>query len=160
MAKIPIKFKRVAAAFDEAAKWRRPCDGSSSGSEYWPESEADLSDLVNSFIEKGDYAWVDHNFDIDDVNDTNIDDANWVSDNDETIDENYIEKVELLQGLLLECTSSKHNDKYGTKEKILEEINVALKLFSNCHGVNDASRSNLKRNLMAHLRDKGFDAGK
>uniref|UniRef100_A0A803M1P2 Uncharacterized protein n=1 Tax=Chenopodium quinoa TaxID=63459 RepID=A0A803M1P2_CHEQI len=63
MAKIPIKFNRVAAAFDEAAKWYRPCD-SSSGSEYWPESGADLSDLVNSFIEKGDHG-MDHNFNID-----------------------------------------------------------------------------------------------
>ncbi|XP_021766667.1 uncharacterized protein LOC110731141 [Chenopodium quinoa] len=119
MAKIPIKFNRVAAAFDEAAKWYRPCD-SSSGSEYWPESGADLSDLVNSFIEKGDHG-MDHNFNIDidegDINSNESRDANWVSDNDEV-----------------------DND---TQRK----------------DGNDVSRSSLKRSLMAHLRNKGLDAG-
>ncbi|XP_021719414.1 uncharacterized protein LOC110687101 [Chenopodium quinoa] len=159
MAKIPIKFNRVAAAFDEAAKWHRPCD-SSSGSEYWPESGADLSDLVNSFIEKGDHG-MDHNFkiDIDEV-DINEDignescDANWVSDNDE----DDTQRKEMLQSLLLECTSS--SKKKSTRQKIWNEIDVALKLFGGFNGnVNDVSRSSFKRSLMAHLRDKGFDAG-
>ncbi|KAJ4982374.1 hypothetical protein NE237_033211 [Protea cynaroides] len=49
MAKIPVRFKRVAAAFDEVARIR-PCE--SSGSEYSPEGDlADLSDLIDSFME-------------------------------------------------------------------------------------------------------------
>uniref|UniRef100_A0A5B7C8C7 Uncharacterized protein n=1 Tax=Davidia involucrata TaxID=16924 RepID=A0A5B7C8C7_DAVIN len=49
MAKIPVRFKRVAAAFDEVAR-ARLCE--SSGSEHSPESSMDLSDLVKSFIER------------------------------------------------------------------------------------------------------------
>ncbi|KAL2932165.1 tRNA pseudouridine synthase A [Bienertia sinuspersici] len=155
MAKIPIKFKRVAAAFDEAAKWRQPCD-SSSGSEYWPVSGTDLSDLVNSFIEKGDYGVDPHTFAIDIDNDIgkNCDDeVNWVSDND---DDSITKRKELLHSLLLECTSS-GNKNNGIKQKIRDEIDFALKQFGGCNS--DPSRSGLKRKLMTHLRDKGFDAG-
>lgn len=167
MAKIPIKFNRLALAFDEATRGLRPCDGSSSGSEYWPESGPDLSDLINSFFEKSDCGInLDHNFDIEingineDIGDDSGDesgDVNQVPDNDE--DEDDKERKELLQSLLLECRSNKKN---GIKQKIWDEIEDALKLFSgNCnYSVNDASRSSLKRFVMAHLRDKGFDAGK
>lgn len=171
MAKIPIKFNRLASAFDEATRGQRPCDGSSSGSEYWPESGPDLSDLINSFFEKSNYDInLDHNFDIE-INDINEDigndsgdesvEVNWVPKNDE--DEDDKERKELLESLLLECRSNNNNGnkKNGIKQKIWDEIEVALKLFSgNCnYSVNDASRSSLKRFVMAHLRDKGFDAG-
>lgn len=175
MAKIPITFKRVAAAFDDATRWTRPCD-SSSGSEYWSESgiEFDLSELVNSYIEKGgqgvNFYHNNHfNIEIDDhdINQDIISDGNEYSyancasdDNDEV---NFLERREMLQNLVLECTSngSKNN---GMKQKIFDEINVALRssLIGGCNNSganNDLSRIRLKRHVMAHLRDKGFDAG-
>ncbi|KAF2298242.1 hypothetical protein GH714_020816 [Hevea brasiliensis] len=50
MAKRPMRFNNTRAAFDEAAQMRL-CE--SSGSEHYsPDNSADLSELVNSFIER------------------------------------------------------------------------------------------------------------
>ncbi|KAK9681455.1 hypothetical protein RND81_10G003600 [Saponaria officinalis] len=149
MAKIPIKFNRVAAAFDEAVKWRPPCD-SSSGSEYWPESGASLSSLVNSFIENGDA------FDplFDDMDTTMDMDLNEDSDKEDC---DYNEIKESLRGFLLECTN---DNKKGVKHKILNDIEDALKRHQGAHDFDSStSTTPLKRNVMSHLRAKGFDAG-
>ncbi|XP_074298166.1 uncharacterized protein LOC141628983 [Silene latifolia] len=162
MANVPIKFKRVAAAFDEAIKWRRPCE-SSSGSEYWPESEAaSLSDLVNSFIEKGDgLDPFDMDMDINMAQSDGIDEKDdFESDNE---DDDDTQRKELLRDLLLEC---RRDNKKGMKQKIKKEIEIALKLYGENNNDDDdddiassSSRNGLKRNIMSHLRGKGFDAG-
>ncbi|XP_074298158.1 uncharacterized protein LOC141628976 [Silene latifolia] len=156
MENVPIKFKRVTAAFDEAVKWRRPCE-SSSGSEYWPESGASLSDLVNSFIEKGDGF---DPFNMDMAQNDDIDEKDdFESDND---DDDDTQRKESLRDLLLE---SKRDNKKGVKQKIKTEIEMALKLYDQNNNDDDddiastSSRNGLKRKVMSHLRAKGFDAG-
>ncbi|KAK9681454.1 hypothetical protein RND81_10G003500 [Saponaria officinalis] len=155
MAKIPIKFNRVAAAFDEAVKWRPPCD-SSSGSEYWPDSGASLSSLVNSFIENGDA------FDPFDDMDMNMDmDLNLDVDDDkedsESEDDDYNETKESLRGFILECTN---DNKKRVKHKLMHDIEDALKRHQGRHDFDSSTSTNgLKRNVMSHLRAKGYDAG-
>ncbi|KAL9236575.1 hypothetical protein vseg_011225 [Gypsophila vaccaria] len=171
MAKIPIKFKRVAAAFDEAVRWQPPCE-SSSGSEHWPDSGASLSGLVNSFIEKGDAYDDDPDLDMDmdiDIDDDDLDDK----EDCETENEDLKERKERLRGVLLECRND--SNKKGAKQKIMKEIEDALLKLqgSSCHNNNNNNNNNhgldsssssisssrLKRNIMSHLRHAGLDAG-
>lgn len=141
MSKAAVRFKRVAEAFDMAARARVIC-GESSGSERQsspaPESFTDLSDLVNSFID-GD----------------EIDDGmNKEYKLDETSDENdggdyWEDCMDLLRGYLREKSSD-----HDVKMKIQSEVESA------CRGLGlDRSSPEFKRLLMTRLRERGFDAG-
>ncbi|KAL5576324.1 hypothetical protein UlMin_018023 [Ulmus minor] len=140
MARIPVRFQRVAAAFDEVARVRL-CE--SSGSEHSPESFTDLSDLVNSFIERGDRGGGglgdDEEVEIDEEFKKNDEsDAYW-SDS---------EKIDKLKSLF-----GGGDDDDDVKGKIFAEAELA------CDLAGDASSPGFKRRLMTHLREKGFDAG-
>ncbi|KAH9798098.1 DUF506 family protein [Citrus sinensis] len=143
MAKIPVRFKRVAAAFDEVAKVRI-CESSGSEHSPLPESFTDLSHLVNCFIEKDGVV-------VDEKN--NKDDEDEDEGNDSEMGSYWrdSEKKEMLQGLFFgrQCDDQDHDD----KRRIREETEFA------CTVLGDASSPAFKRRLMSHLRDKGFDAG-
>lgn len=134
MGKIPVRFQRVAAAFDEVAKVRL-CE--SSGSEHSPESDAYLSDLVKSFIERGDgdrYEEIQP-----EMEPKSGDSEGYLSDS---------ETKDSLQSLF-GC---------GGDDDVKRKIFAEAEAFSGFIGDDKSSRS-YKRRLMTHLREKGFDAG-
>ncbi|KAL2495529.1 hypothetical protein Fot_39319 [Forsythia ovata] len=131
MVKIPVKFRRVAAVFDEGAKIRT-CD-ESSGSEH----SADLSDLVNSFLEREIREKTEIEEDIIEI------DGNEVELESNSPDAELKDSLKILLG----CEDD------GVKRSIHAEVEKAYRDFGNC------SSSDLKRRLMARLRHRGFDAG-
>ncbi|XP_058727988.1 uncharacterized protein LOC131599729 [Vicia villosa] len=129
---IPMRFQRLAAAFesDEVAHVRL-CE--SSGSEHSAaEDSTDLSDLVKSFMEKNS---VKEDSVVHDKDDGEFD---WYD---------YSEKKEILEEIFGD------NDDY-VKEKIRREVEVAIELVAG-----DKSSPEFKRLVMSHLRERGFDAG-
>ncbi|CAN6546771.1 hypothetical protein ACFX13_037898 [Malus domestica] len=136
-----VRFQRVAAAFDEVARVRL-CE--SSGSEYSAagESFADLSDLVKSFIEGGDF---EEGGDDQDV--VRNEKEHLVDEKSEAGDWSDSETKNSLESLFYVKSD-------GLKKKIVTEVEVALA------GIGDDNSSpGFKRRLMTHLRHKGFDAG-
>lgn len=137
MIKIPGKFKRVVAAFNEVP-WVRSCE--SSGSEH----SADLSDLVNSFLEreiieqrKGEEV-VDQ------------DKAGNEFDDDDELESNSpdFQSRDVLKNLF-----DHEND--TVKRNIHAEVQKAYREVGGC----TSSSPEFKRRLMARLRSRGFDAG-
>ena len=140
MGRIPVRFKRVAAAFDEVARVRL-CE--SSGSEHSPESSTDLSNLVNSFIERGEAWW---GGDVDGEIEGEEEHKNEGSDFDSLSGES--EKKDMLKNLLGK------NDDDDVKRKIYAEVESAYEMGG------DTKFQGFKRRLMTYLREKGFDAGR
>ncbi|XP_062088240.1 uncharacterized protein LOC133794828 [Humulus lupulus] len=141
MARIPIMFQRVAAAFDEQVSRVRLCE--SSGSEHSPAgSSTDLSNLVNSFIERE--AWNG------DGDDQEIhEQKHEVSDVDSWSDES--ERKDMLKNLLFDNDDGDDGD---VKRKIYAEAEAAYEMASD-----NGDFQGFKRHLMTHLREKGLDAG-
>lgn len=139
---IPVRFKRVAEAFEEVAKVRGCV--SSSGSEHSPaaeegESLRDLSDLVNSFLEKGIYGNFGGNENQVDMVAGDFDDLDQGSDS---------EGRDLVKSLL-----GFRDDDDEIRREISEEVEEGLRV------VGDSSSPEFKRRLMTWLRERGFDAG-
>ncbi|XP_027333670.1 uncharacterized protein LOC113848383 [Abrus precatorius] len=132
LGRVPVRFERVAAAFD--ADVTRVRLFKSNGSEHSREGLIDLSDLVKSFMEReeeGEDAAVagcegEEGLEID---------SEW-SDS---------EKREMLEGIF--------GEDGDVKENIRREVEIDLGL------VGDYSSPGFKRHLMARLRQRGFDAG-
>ncbi|KAL3820787.1 hypothetical protein ACJIZ3_006692 [Penstemon smallii] len=137
MVNIPVRFKRVAAAFDEVAKVRS-CD--SSGSEHSPE---DLSDLLNSFHEREIREQRENEkFDEKDIDGDLEINSNHVSESNNSQDLEIRDSLEKLFDL--------GND--DVKLRIYEEVEKSLREVSGL-------APDFKRRLMARLRDRGFEAG-
>ncbi|KAI4298768.1 hypothetical protein L6164_032286 [Bauhinia variegata] len=148
MARIPIRFERLAAAFDADVSRVRLCE--SSGSEHSPESLTDLSDLVKSFMEKNERVDQggearDVKYDVKDEKDEEEIEKCQSSDSD-------CDKKEILQSLFAGDEEDDEEDRDG-KEKIRGEVERSYGL------VGDKSSPEFKRRLMTWLREKGFDAG-
>ncbi|KAL9384140.1 hypothetical protein Peur_024463 [Populus x canadensis] len=162
----PVRFKRVAAAFNEASRAIRLCE--SSGSEHYSpdNNSADLSDLVNSFIEReyrnqfrggGDHdKKEDDNLAHQDQKDHHRPQSKHsnIDQHDESLDIcSYSETKDTLENLL-----NSIEDDDDVRQKIRKETELAC-------GIIGSERSSLsshldfKRGLMSHLRDRGFDAG-
>lgn len=141
MARIPVRFQRVAAAFDADVARVGLCE--SSGSEHSPESLTDLSDLVKSFMEKNEATTGEKE-------EEEVGDVREGHDEEEfeKTEWSYSEKREMLRSLLYE--NDDDEDERDDKEKIRREAEVAF-------GVVVGNYS--KRRLMSLLREKGFDAG-
>ncbi|KAJ8751626.1 hypothetical protein K2173_025781 [Erythroxylum novogranatense] len=136
------RFKRVAAAFDEAARVRL-CE--SSGSDYFsPGNSAHLSDLVNSFIERD---YVNSDVVVNSDQRSRLENDNGKIDDSEMCWSDSDTKV-MLENLFL----SNYQD-LDIREKIASEAKLA------CEEIGDRSSQGFKRALMSRLRDRGFDAG-
>ncbi|XP_057976650.1 uncharacterized protein LOC131163861 [Malania oleifera] len=142
MVKIPVRFKRVMAAMDEEARGR-VCE--SSGSEHSP--AVDLSDLINSFIER----------------DNGADGGDREADGMEKLEREEFEsergggdcwsdseRTGILRSLLGLEVSGLDED---ARRKLRAEVELAFRY------VGGSSSPDFKRRLMARLRDRGFDAG-
>ncbi|KAG6418990.1 hypothetical protein SASPL_121198 [Salvia splendens] len=134
MVNIPVRFKRVAAAFDEMSRDR---SFESSGSEH----SADLSDLVNSFFER-------------EIREQRIivgGDGDGGGDDEIEIDEDE------------SGSNSQDSRIHDSLRKIFDlgdgrSISIAVEKALEVVGDNDSSLE-FKRRLMARLRSSGFDAG-
>ncbi|KAM1456249.1 hypothetical protein ACFX1R_006386 [Malus domestica] len=138
---VAVRFQRVAAAFDEVARVRL-CE--SSGSEYSAggESFGELSDLVKSFIERGDWGeGGGHRDGVRNEKEHLVDEDSEGGDWSDSETKNSLERLFDVKGDDL-------------KKTIADEVEVALA------GIGDDKSSRaFKRRLMTHLRHKGFDAG-
>ncbi|XP_022721047.1 uncharacterized protein LOC111278687 [Durio zibethinus] len=143
MARIPVRFNRIAAAFNEAARAPpvRQCE--TSGSDHSPEDLTDLSDLVNSFIESN--CGVETEEDKTEQEKENENDGSKVYWSDS-------ETKDMLKSLVGDkiCDGNEDDD---VKQKILVQTELAY------WGAENMSSEGFKRRLMSRLRDKGFDAG-
>ena len=137
MGRVPVRFERVAEAFQDVS-WAR--HGESSGSEHSPESFTDLSDLVNSFIERDGGA-------LDRDHDKEVVDHEKEQNHAESSDCSDSETKDMLQNLF-GC------DDDGDRDEIRAATELASKGL-----IGDRSSPGFKRQLMARLRDTGFDAG-
>ncbi|GKV14951.1 hypothetical protein SLEP1_g25748 [Rubroshorea leprosula] len=136
---IPLRFDRVAAAFDEAAKAAagvRLCE--SIGSEHSP--AMDLSDLVNSFIEK--QCMIENGVEKEEK-EKDCNESDWSES----------ETKDILQDLLGKSLLFGEKDE-EVKQRILTVTETACRRVAN-----GSSSPNFKRSLMSSLRDSGFDAG-
>ncbi|KAL0353274.1 UNVERIFIED_CONTAM: hypothetical protein Sangu_0908700 [Sesamum angustifolium] len=139
MVKIPVKFKRTAAAFDQAARVR---SWESSGSEH----SADLSHLVNSFLESeimreektSDQA----------VDDQDVDGGSEIVDDQSEENSPDFELQDLLKKLF-------DREEDGVKRSIHAEVEKAVGELAG----DEKLSTDFKRRLMARLRGRGFDAG-
>lgn len=139
-----MRFNRIAAAFDEAAKAPplRLCE--SSGSDHSPEDLTDLSDLVNSFIESNNCGVeTDHQV---------IEQEKENDDEKDGSDQGYWSDSE-TKDTLTSLVGDNNICGDHVKHKILQQTRIA------CGSVWNLSSGGFKRKLMSHLRDKGFDAG-
>ncbi|XP_043691282.1 uncharacterized protein LOC122641982 [Telopea speciosissima] len=150
MAKIPVGFKRVAAAFDEVARVR-PCE--SSGSEYSAEGDfSDLSDLIDSFIET-DYYGVEREQDNNDEDEQMESEKSIFEDANSESFWSVSEAKEMLQSLL-GCEASNSHDGDGSVERMIRnEVEIASR------SIGTDSSAGVKRLLMNRLRERGLDAG-
>ncbi|KAG7959515.1 hypothetical protein I3843_10G074500 [Carya illinoinensis] len=140
MAGIRVRFEWVAEAFHDVS--RVPlCE--SSGSEHLPESLTDLSDLVKSFIERGGGGFDGVGKEVELETDQNHSDSSEYCSGSEA--------KEMLQNLLGCDGYGNHHD---ARHKIRAETESASFGL-----IGDRSSPGFKRELMARLRDRGFDAG-
>lgn len=151
-AKIPVRFERVAAAFDADFARVRLCD--SSGSDHSPErlSNTDLSDLVKSFMERSEVVG-----DEDVARGVHVggDENGEVVCDDVERDEWFgcDEEKEKLKRLFEGIKEDDDDDENNVREKIRSEVEGAFGF------VGDKLSPEFKRRLMARLRHNGFDAG-
>ncbi|XP_073054002.1 uncharacterized protein [Primulina eburnea] len=142
MVNIPVKFRRVAAAFDEVVRAVRSCE--SSGSEH----SADLSDMVNSFLEREIMEYGES----EEVKDQEEEGGEEMVDGDESETNSPDSELEdSLKNLLFDH----ENDDGDVKRRILAEVEAAIGEL----GGNGSSSPDFKRRVMARLRSGGFDAG-
>ncbi|XP_073301016.1 uncharacterized protein [Primulina huaijiensis] len=142
MVNIPVKFRRFAAAFDKVVRAGRSCE--SSGSEH----SADLSDMVNSFLEREVMEYGES----EEVKDQEEEGEEEMVDGDESETNSPDSELEdSLKNLLLDH----ENNDGGVKRRILAEVGAAIGEL----GGNGSSSPDFKRRVMALLRSRGFDAG-
>ncbi|KAI3994909.1 hypothetical protein MKX01_024944 [Papaver californicum] len=150
MEKNPGRFKRVAEAFKEGAKAARIC-AESSGSEHSAvdTSPDDLSDLVDSFLERGyDDGEVDSKEHEKVVKvkkkkgSSSKDDLDGFMDDSETKD--------MLKSLFLG---------FGDDSKVIRKIRQETELAFKDIGMSSSDQDGFKRELMTRLRQSGIDAG-
>ncbi|KAL7130389.1 hypothetical protein ABFS83_13G130500 [Erythranthe nasuta] len=144
MVNIPVRFNRMAAAFDEMARVR---SYESSGSEH---SSADLSDLVNSFFEREIREQITTTDD--DVIDRG-ENGNQVVDGEES-DQNNSQDFELEDSLKKLFNRDQNDD--VVRSRIHAQVEKAL---AEVAAGDNYSSPDFKRRLMARLRSGGLDAG-
>ncbi|KAL8158953.1 hypothetical protein V2J09_000490 [Rumex salicifolius] len=155
----PIKFKRMADALLEERWMSKDLGGggggegsSSSGSDHFPSGS--LSDLVNSFLQRAEDDENPTHHDNDCGDDVERDHGNDSDDCSNSSNDN-----EERKGLLKKVLGHEVDDDDGAAEsrgRIIQEIEAAG--LQDQIGINCVD-SAFKRRLMAHLRQRGYDAG-
>ncbi|XVF26155.1 hypothetical protein REPUB_Repub13aG0274900 [Reevesia pubescens] len=144
MARNSAMLNRIAVVFNEAAAMvpmRRLCE--SSGSQHSEKDSTDLSDLVNSFFERDCEVETDERK-------INREEEGEPDDSDGYWSES--ETKHMLLSLLSNAPDG--NQEQDMKQKIVKETELACEMI-----IEDRLSEDFKRQLMSHLRDKGFDAG-
>ncbi|KAG8365364.1 hypothetical protein BUALT_Bualt18G0097000 [Buddleja alternifolia] len=136
MVNIPVRFKRVAAAFDEVVKVRS-CE--SSGIEH----SANLSRLVKSFLEREI---------VEERESEKVDDQDRDSNDDESEIFKSADHFEIQDSL--KRLFDLEND--AVRRNIRAEVEKAL---GEVRGGDESLSPEFKQRLVAQLRDRGFDAG-
>ena len=137
-----MRLNRIAMAFNEVVKasmWL--CQ--SNGSEHSPEDYNDLSALVNSFFER------------DCEIQTNEGKIHQEKEEEQDDSDGYWSESDtkhMLESLLSNAHDG--NQEEDVKQKIRNETELACRMI-----IGDRLSEDFKRQLMSHLRDKGFDAG-
>ncbi|KAA8524772.1 hypothetical protein F0562_011195 [Nyssa sinensis] len=136
MAKIPVRCKRVTAAFDEIAR-ARLCE--SSGSEHSAaDNSEELSELLDSFFETDD----------------RVEDEEEKKKREEekscSESESYCTELETKEALI-SLTGGGEDGRM--KQMICAETELA------CRSMGSGSSEGFKRRVMSWLRQRGFDAG-
>ncbi|KAI3906939.1 hypothetical protein MKW92_001898 [Papaver armeniacum] len=154
MGKNPGRFMRIAEVFNEGAKARTCAE--SSGSEHSAvgdntTSPDDLSDLVDSFLERG----YDDNDEIEFQEHekvVKVKEKKKDFDDDDDLDEfmDDSETKDMLKDLLLGFQDGDSQ----VRRKIRDETELAVKDIGM-----SSSEDGFKRNLMTRLRERGLDAG-
>ncbi|KAJ6376961.1 hypothetical protein OIU76_026007 [Salix suchowensis] len=153
----PVRFKRVAAAFNEASRATRLCE--SSGSEHCSpdNNSADLSDLVNSFIER---EYTDQfragGDDRNEKGDNNVAHQDQ-TDHNRPQSKNNIDHLDQDPGDICSFSETKGYAGEFARQKIRKETEVACGIIGERSSL--SSHLEFKRGLMSHLRERGFDAG-
>ncbi|KAI3963574.1 hypothetical protein MKW92_001121 [Papaver armeniacum] len=148
MGRNPGRFLRVAEAFNEGAKAARIC-AESSGSEHSAVGEIspnDLSDLVDSFLERG-YD------DGDEVDSKEHEKVVKVKKKKGSSDDGFMDDSEtkdMLKSLLLG---------FGDDSQVIRKIRDETKLAFEDIGMSFSAEDGFKRQLMTRLRQRGLDAG-
>ncbi|KAL7126607.1 hypothetical protein ABFS83_14G199600 [Erythranthe nasuta] len=135
--KIPARFNRFAAAFVDTAA-RAAGSWESSGSEH---SAADLSDLVNSFLERESREERE--------SEELVDNVDQDKDENEEIDFEYRNR---LKDLLYRENDAVKGSIHAAVENAYREVDGSGSSSSG------SSSTDFKRRLMARLRSRGFDA--
>ncbi|GAB2252634.1 hypothetical protein Droror1_Dr00005481 [Drosera rotundifolia] len=156
-----MKFKRVAAAFDEAARqWSSPWD--SNGSEYWPEElgeSGNLSDLVNSYIDGDDRDHSHHSITNqdgeDDVEAKQKDECDH-DDDDNVHGEYYVDHERKDKLMRLLSDDERGGGDTIVMQRVRGDVEAGCRVVGKMMG---GSTVGFKRRLMAHLRELGYDAG-
>ncbi|KAK2351805.1 hypothetical protein QL285_014976 [Trifolium repens] len=151
MANLPMRFHRMMEAFDvDVALARGKRCSESSGSDHSPESSADLSDLVLSFMEDNERSGEEDVVGRGNGKDDEQDNGKEVENIGEWCDN---EKCEMLKGLF-DGNEDVDEDERNAKEIIRREVEVAIELVGS-----DSIDDGFKRRLMSQLREKDLDAG-
>ncbi|XP_047313056.1 uncharacterized protein LOC124916386 [Impatiens glandulifera] len=169
--RIPVmRFKRVAAAFEDHEVVRARICSESSGSEHSPGDygSMDLSDMVNSFMEleeeKDNCSHEDNSV----VDELDQEKREIINDDDDDNDdqkqpirhrrsEESTEEMKADLRRLMGYNESVDGSVDPFKEKVRSEIERQLKAFDLAY--DSPFPSEFKRSLMAALRERGFDAG-
>ncbi|RZC81764.1 hypothetical protein C5167_044346 [Papaver somniferum] len=151
MGRNPGRFMRVAEAFNEGVKAARIC-AESSGSEHSAVGETspnDLSDLVDSFLERGHH----DNVQVDSQEHEKVVKVKKrKGSNDEDLDGfvNDSESKDMLKSLL---------SGFGDDSQVIKRIRVETEFAFKDIGMNSSAEDGFKRQLMTRLRQRGLDAG-
>ncbi|CAK9161424.1 unnamed protein product [Ilex paraguariensis] len=148
MAKNLVRFKRITAAFDDVAR-ARLCE--SSGSEHSAAAEdsvADLSDLVDSFLEREgrDAGGGEEERERSEREEGQEEERRGRCEDEET--------KELVRGLVDGYEGEEDGGGLTVKRLVCEEVEMALRSLGT-----DSLSSEVKRGVMSWLRHRGFNAG-
>ncbi|KAK3022007.1 hypothetical protein RJ639_045168 [Escallonia herrerae] len=161
MAMVPLRFKRITAAFDDLAR-ARLCESSGSEHSAAESSAADLSDLVDSFLEReGNEVELGHDEHEEDTDEKKKKKKKKKksSEGEEGLEPERCsfdsEAKEVLMSLVGGSGAEEEGEDGRVKRMICAEVEIA------CRSLLDegTAAEGCKRRVMTSLRQRGYDAG-
>ncbi|KAK2979019.1 hypothetical protein RJ640_013653 [Escallonia rubra] len=163
MAVVPLRFKRITAAFDDLAR-ARLCESSGSEHSAAESSAADLSDLVDSFLEReGNEVELGHDEHEEETDKkkkkTKKKKKKKSSDGEEGVEPERCsfdsEAKEVLMSLVGGGEAEEEGEDGRVKRMVCAEVEKAWRSLLD----EGAAAEGYKRRVMTSLRQRGFDAG-